>query len=471
MIRLLLLLFTISTLYSIKLSSQSGETLEIIFEIPSFSNKCAKITYYYGNQIFLSDSLLLDEYGKGIYSGKHHEGIYILLLPDSTEFEFMVTEGRHYRIFQPDSHPADCIRITGNPATETYADYLLFQRNLQFKADSLKGIPTNSLVTKESMAIRLQLQKLQDSLDIHIRHIIQQFGGSLVSNYLKSHLKVKMPEAGLSDSIGKVDSMQWISELTYFRKHYFDNVEWSDARLVYTPVIADKVTIYLDKLTLQEPEILAVSIDEILNMQSDKNVYRFIIGYLLNKYEKKKNIGLGEFAYLHIIGNYYLTGKTPWLEKTDSFLLQREYEKLKPVSLMMQSPEISLPDQNGQLRSLYGTNSDYTLVFFWDYSCPSCKRILSDLVNVIDTYSFLDINVFTIYTGNDPDIWKAFLAKKIPSGWINTIQTGETVYCSEYNISLTPAIFLLDKNKIILKKNLTVYEVNSYLFSVSEANR
>jgi hypothetical protein len=465
---LFLILLTFSTLYNSRTFGQQREKIEIFFETPSFSNKSAKIAYYYGKKIFLLDSAQLDERGEGIVSGEHHEGIYLLLLSDSPALEFMVTEALHYIVTQSVSVSGTRVTVTGNRVTEAYADFLLQKAHYKLQADSLNKSFKNLNYPDVNLVGQDLLREVQDSFDIYTNALIQKFEGSLLSAYLKSQLQVKIPQEWMEDIEGNVDSCKLVSQLNYFRDHYFDNIVWYDPRLIYTPILADKVDIYLDKLTQLNPKSLASSLDKVLSLQSDSAVFKYIIGHLIATYENRKNTGLGEYAYLHLIGNYYLTGKTPWIDSNASTAILTEFEKLKPVSLTMRCPDINLPDNKGQMHSLHELNSDYIIVIFWDHSCTACKRVLTDMANVLSIHRFQNVQVFTIYSGNDPDIWQAFIARKIPSGWINTIQSGPTDYLFMYNISRIPTIFILDKNKTIQSKNITVPEVNSFLFDASK---
>ncbi len=103
-------------------------------------------------------------------------------------------------------------------------------------------------------------------------------------------------------------------------------------------------------------------------------------------------------------------------------------------------------------------------MLFWDFSCPNCKRILQDLIDLVKKYNYVDLQVYSIYTGNDLDVWKAWNYKKLPTTWINTYQDSDDPASIQFNITQTPTIFILDKNKVIIKKNITVPQLDEYLF-------
>ena len=74
------------------------------------------------------------------------------------------------------------------------------------------------------------------------------------------------------------------------------------------------------------------------------------------------------------------------------------------------------------------------------------------------------MQVYSIYTGSDVDVWKAWNYKKLPDSWINTYQDPSNPVSTQYNINFMPTLFVLDKNKIIMRKEITVPQLDEYLF-------
>jgi hypothetical protein len=468
MIRLLLIIAIITSTYTFHLFSQTSNLKDIQFDIAVFSERTAKIGYYYGKKILLKDSVQLDKNGRGSISGQFHEGLYVLYIPDSVIYDFFLTAGLHYKIFQ-DQFDGIALTISGSKDAESYAHYQKEMIRIKSKSDSIGNILSVTKAATLNNFLRIQQQKLRHESDSIRNQYAVKLEGSLPGNYIKSQLPVSLNSIENIEGNKKVDSLQWMTELALFREHYFENVVWDDPRLIYTPVLEDKTDNYLDRVTSQTPGSLSTAIDAILSFQINEAVKNFILQSLLVKYQKEENSGLGEYLYLYVIEHYFLSGGVPGLSDKDLFKLQSEYQKRRPVSLLMHAPEIALPDKNGNTYSLCTIKAELTLIFFWDYECPACLRILSDLVKVYEKYSPVHMLVYTIYLGKDEDIWRAFLAKIVPTAWINTINTGPVSYPDLYNVSKIPTMFLLDRDKKILDKNFTVTELDSYLFKFSRS--
>ena len=180
---------------------------------------------------------------------------------------------------------------------------------------------------------------------------------------------------------------------------------------------------------------------------------------------------MGEYIYVHLLEHFLFTEETLWLSTNDRKILQADFERRKHAIIGSKAPVLSLTDEKGDTLSIYNHPADYTILLFWDPKCTSCKDILYELAQIIEKYSFLKIKVFTVCAGDDQDIWKAFLAKKVPSTWSNTFLSEQKGIIDSYNVTKIPSLFLLDKNLVILDKNYTLRQLDNYLFQIYQSQK
>ena len=76
-----------------------------------------------------------------------------------------------------------------------------------------------------------------------------------------------------------------------------------------------------------------------------------------------------------------------------------------------------------------------------------------------------DIKVHSVNTESDAKLWREFLDKHdMKENWINVEDTGFNNYFRQhYDISSTPKIYLLDKNKKIIAKKLTIVQLEQFI--------
>ena len=455
----LILLFA----YNLEASFSANNKLKIHFHSEVNSPLPLKIAYYYGSKVFLQDSITIASSGRLAYTGDFHAGIYLLVFPNSDVYEFMVNKNNELSIRISLENNDYCSTIRGDSISVAFDIYHKKMDGIVNHLDSLK----HSLSVAGSAEIRNKLirniDSVKDSIQLANEVLSLKYQGTFLGNYLKAQIPVSIPKL-MFKSISS-DSLGLLTKLYFFKNHYLDQIEWNDQRLIYTPVMEDKINDYFVKFVQKTPESNSAAIDTILNKTNNQKVNRFLTEMLFDRFEQNKHKSLDEYAYLHLLKHYYLVGKTPWMNNDQISILEAEYNRFRPTSLGQTAPSIALPDKDNELVNLNDIHSHYSLVFFWNYECQHCQRILQELVTLVSKYKYLDIKVLSVFTGEDLDVWKAFLAKKIPQTWVNTYEKGQEPKTSSiYNIPSLPSIYLLDTNKIILNKNATISELDSYFF-------
>lgn len=456
----LILLFA----YNLKASFNANSKLKIHFHSEVNSPLPLKLAYYYGSKVFLQDSITLTSSGRLAYTGDFHEGIYLLVFPNSNVYEFMVDKNNELSIKISFKKNDYCSTIRGDSISVAFDIYHKKMSGILNHLDSLKHLLSEAGSAETRDKLTRNVNSIKDSIQLVNEVLSLKYQGTFLGNYLKAQIPVKIPKL-INRSISS-DSLGLLMKLYYFKNHYLDNIEWNDQRLIYTPVLEDKINDYFVKFVQKTPESNSAAIDTILNKTSNQKVNRFLTEMLFERFEQNKHKSLDEYAFLYLLKHYYLEGKAPWMNGDQISILEAEYNRFRPTSIGQMAPTIALPDKDNKLVNLNDIHSQYFLIFFWNYECQHCQRILQELVSLVSKYKYLDIKVLSVFTGEDLAIWKAYLAKKIPQTWVNTYEKGQNPKISSvYNISSIPSIYLLDSNKIILNKNVTISELDSYFFT------
>lgn len=459
MIKQFLLIITLSLITGYLTYSATDSIFSLSLQIPAYSGQNIDVGYTYGSKILLKDQIKLNSHGYSQYSGIEHEGIYFIRLADSTSFEFMITQPGYYVVQINDGK----MNIEGNAACEAYHRYIHSISVKLHLIDSLKNISHKTIDPVLLIILRKKIEEYQSAIDSMTSDLAEKYCGSFLGNYAKALLPIDVSLVDISQNRMVSDSGNILNKLWLYRKHYFDNTDFNDPRLIYTPVLEDKIISYLDRMVYNSPDSICTAIDIILTRSQDTEVTRFLATLLLERYCKLKHLEPGEKVYVYLVNHFFLAGKAPWLSDSDIRLLTEEAQKMQAVLSGTVVPEIVLTDASGRECSLLAIQKEITILVFWDFQCPTCKRIIQDLINLTEKKYFLDLQVYTIYTGKEIDIWKAWNYKKLPGTWINTIQNPENPVSVQFNISHIPSLFILDKNKVIVRKNITVPQLESYL--------
>jgi thiol-disulfide isomerase/thioredoxin len=133
-------------------------------------------------------------------------------------------------------------------------------------------------------------------------------------------------------------------------------------------------------------------------------------------------------------------------------------------------------DTAGKNISLYSTKSSFTLVAFWDPTCGHCKEEVPQIDSIYKAkWKALGVSVFSVNV-NEKEVpaWKKFIKdKNLSKTWIHAHQLKEDRQAEEragkpnfrqlYDIYKTPTLYLLDADKRIIAKQLSLQQFDNII--------
>ncbi len=138
------------------------------------------------------------------------------------------------------------MKVKGSPENERFYEYLRFLNTKQKEVQQLKeqreALGEGEEAEKE--AITEKILQIDKEVKQFIENFHERYPGSLSSNFIKGMTYPEIPEAP-KDENGVADST---FELRYFKQHFFDNIDFTDPRLVRTTVWHEKMKYYMDNL-------------------------------------------------------------------------------------------------------------------------------------------------------------------------------------------------------------------------------
>jgi thiol-disulfide isomerase/thioredoxin len=132
-------------------------------------------------------------------------------------------------------------------------------------------------------------------------------------------------------------------------------------------------------------------------------------------------------------------------------------------------------DSSGKNVPLYNVNSDYIVVCFWNPTCGHCQKQVPRLDSIYKAkWKSEGVKMYGVLTETkDVDLWKKFIKEKSLGGWINVYETDaqrkiiqdskQASYKQLYDVIQTPTLYLLDKDKKIIAKKLTLEQMDDVL--------
>ena len=135
-----------------------------------------------------------------------------------------------------------------------------------------------------------------------------------------------------------------------------------------------------------------------------------------------------------------------------------EYESIKSTSPGGKAPDFTLKTPEGKDLALSDIKDKYILLDFWASWCGPCRASYPHLKKVYQKYKDAGFEVLAISTDTDHDKWKEAIEED-QTKWLQVVDTFSRKNMPSdigtlYAVPFLPTTFLLDKDGIILAKNL-----------------
>ena len=443
------------SLLSVHVFSQSYSIIAHISDLPV--NKIV-LTRVHGDDLFTVDSLIATSQDfRFILPQDLPVGIYRLILGKTKRAEFMgglpqnidLIFNKENITFSSDfNFPIDSLKIIESEENKIYYSFLHEYDQLEYRIRQvyplLSNYPKKTNFYAESVVEFRQIQEDQNRLvEEMCQKYPETFAVRIIGMYRTPFLEGTWTE---------------MERVIFMREHFFDRLDFTDNLLLnsntYTKKIIDYLSLYRNPNLVQstQEDLFIEAVDNILSeTNQDRNVYGFILDYLIKGFEKFKF----EKVLTHIAEN--------WLGEnceTDnkSLLLKRveSYRKMAPGNI---APDIIVEDIDGNVIALSELGHEYTLVLFWASWCPHCKSMIPELQKWYNEKREIDMEILAISIDTSRTEWqKIILDNQLP--WINCDESGgwNGKVAIDYNLYATPTMFIISRNRKILAKPVTFYE-------------
>lgn len=144
----------------------------------------------------------------------------------------------------------------------------------------------------------------------------------------------------------------------------------------------------------------------------------------------------------------------------------KSVEAEKNVAIGNKFIDIKLQGTDGNDISLsdYVGKTDYLLIDFWASWCGPCIRSFPELTKTYEKYKDGRFEIFGVSLDNDGDAWKEAI-EKYQLNWIHVsdLKRWDSAAAELYAVNFIPTTVLLDKEGIIIGRNLSKEELNEIL--------
>jgi thiol-disulfide isomerase/thioredoxin len=426
---------------------------------------------YYGKGKALVDSAYLNEKSTGVFKGnKLVGGVYFMVSPKMTVlFDLLIDNKQQFSIVG-DTLQKEKVLITGSLENDLFKDYLTYSNDkakiMQEQEAAYHQAKTNADSTKYRNLVMQGDKELQG----YRENIIKKNPNSLLAMLFNTMKRPTAPPIPMVK--GKPDSTY---PYRFVKDHFWDDVVFNDDRLLRTPFFESKLDDYFKYYVSPEPDSL---IDEVkyilLSSKTGKEIYPYLLTKFTNKYISPEFMGQDK-VFLYLFENFYAKGDTVLLNAASKKTITERAYSLMANQIGLAAAPMDLTDTTGKSVSLYGIKASFTVVAFWDPNCGHCKEEIPRLDSMYRAkWKALGVAIYgvNIYE-NEVPAWKKFIKEKGLSNWYHVYQTktaraaeeklNQPGYKQLYDVFKTPTLYLLDKDKRIIAKQLSIQQFDDLI--------
>ncbi len=424
------------------------------------------LAYHYGNRKYIKDTIKLDSSGSGVFKGDEAlpGGIYLVVMPEMKYFEVLIDQEQNFSIETSMDEPLMSMEVKGSEESKHFNIYQKFMAekqsaslNLQKRLELNRGDP-DSVRYLNSVG-----KALDNEVNNYWNSIIDDYPGTLLANMISTMKIQEVPEFDVPKDTKNPDSLRWAMGYQYNKKHFFDLVDFSDERLLRTPVLHNKLEHYFTRTLIQRADSIipeAIRVVE-LSRENDK-VFQYVLVYLLNLFEGSVVMGLDE-AFVELAERYYLSGEAFWVDEKTVSNLKEKVERIKPNLIGRTAAEMKMRTPEGNFIGLHETDAEYIIIYFYEPACGHCKVVTPRLNKLYDKYRDQGLKIFAVYIYDDIEEWKEYISSN-NLDWINVFDPrNETYFRHYYDVYSTPTMYIVDSDKTIIAKRIGIETIEQMI--------
>jgi thiol-disulfide isomerase/thioredoxin len=458
-----IVLFSISGVLSFG-QLKTGYSIDIT--INGLQDSTVYMAYHLGDKQYISDTIKLDRAGHAVVHGKEilPEGIYMIVLPGKKYFEFLMSSNQNFSMSCIYGDFFRTLKFKGSDENTAFNEYQKKWISMQQNASSLAKRLQNNKQNSDSLKILSAAQKVQEEkMREYLRTVINENKDNLLSVLIKAMLPVDIPEFSVPVGITNPDSVKWIRSYLYNKDHYFDNIDLTDEKLLRTPLLYARLNTFFTNVVIQAPDSINKEIDRLIaKCKGNYRVFQFVSVYLFNHFRESEIMG-HDAVMVKLADDIYLTPKADWVSKEFKDDLRKQIDLIRPNLIGKKAQNIVMDSFKGIFVSLYDVEKEFTILYFWEPDCGHCKEATPKLKAYYDKPKDYSLEVFAVCTTSDKAKWTKYIEDNKLT-WINGWDPQRSSHFDYYyNVQSTPTVYILDKNKKIIAKKLSVEEIGPFI--------
>lgn len=286
--------------------------------------------------------------------------------------------------------------------------------------------------------------------------VIEENAGTLMASIIRFSMEPEVPREYYGNRAKLIQ---------FFTEHAFDNFAFEDGRMSNTPMLVNKLKEISGNLYYLDTRISQEIVDTLL-MHARVNAvnYHTIFDHLEKVLGTLTSPYWTEDIYITMLRNA-LSYDQIEQRRVNYYKQVLELHTKNLAGTILPNFDILLSD--GTETTLYDIECEYMLLYFQNPDCPTCTEVRGKLAVNEDLNRAIEsgkLKMVTIYFEKDEELWRRYLQEKANPKYLHGWDyKGEIEAGSLFDLRIIPYMFLLDKNKRVIKKDIYHNEISDYL--------
>ena len=440
-------------------------------QIKGWENKKVYFEYHYGKKNLIIDSLLLGNSGKAYVKGDTAMpgGIYMMVLPQKAFVEFIMDKNNQFFSLSTDTiNIIDHLKFKNSDDNEAFLSFQKHAYSNWARNDWYQKRIRNNYNNPDSVnKINDEIQAFNDIQNEYRKKFISQHKNSFLATVITALMEPTVPDPPVDKSLSpeaqKQAARMW--KYHYYKNHYWDNIDFSDARLLRTTLIENKINSFFTRVVPNSVDSIIVESERLIEKsKANPEVYRFVVNKLLSNFEMSGKWS-NDNIFVALANKYYLSGQAPWADSSFVQQLAFRVKMMTPTLLGKRIPTTVFTTMDDSQNFVIDTiPAKIMLLYFWSSDCEHCKKYTPKLHELYERYKDQGVKVVAITATTNFDEWRQYVKAQNYTDWTNGYYKGDYVQLLNlYDVYMTPRIFILDQNKTIIQKDLEVKSIEKII--------
>lgn len=435
------------------------ETPEIHVTVDGLNSGVAYLIGVFADQNFRADSAIINNKGEFVFeeSKPYAPGLYYVYLPNKSSIQILVDKDQKFNIHTSLVNLSGELKVDGSLDNELFVQVSKFEESMRPRFSQVAAQMRNFQPgTPDYQKWEDEQFKLIDERNAYLEKLYQEHPESF---FVKFKMAGQNPDIrNIKKADGTLDTARYAF---LYRTKFWDNVDFSDTRLMYTPVLANKLKRYITQLTPQQPDsIISASyflVDQTLN---SPEIFKYFANWIVLNYDPKESTLMdAQAVFVKMVERYFTYDRAFWSDSAEVHAIQLKAYEMTASLVGKKGPNVTAPGPDGKTLSIYDIKDPYIIVYMYNPDCEHCAVETPKLVTWYKEWHPKGAEVYGIAVDTEDAKWKNYIKKNNMPWPYNVFDpTNKSIY-AKYYVDVTPEIYVLNPDRILIGKNLKVDQI------------